>query len=157
MQSLSAEAGVSVEVHVAHLVAFFEGLTPDDLERLAEFYDEQARFKDPFNEIRGLAAIRAVFAHMFDTLEAPRFAVHEVVASGDQCFMTWVFLFRQARLGPTEQCIRGCTHFQFGADGRVTLHRDYWDAAEELYAKLPLLGSLMRLLRRRASVSAAMH
>ncbi|MFM2059344.1 MAG: hypothetical protein RLY71_3729, partial [Pseudomonadota bacterium] len=59
------------------------------------------------------------------------------------------------RLGPTEQCIRGCTHFQFGADGRVTLHRDYWDAAEELYAKLPLLGGLMRLLRRRASVSAA--
>jgi len=31
----------------------------------------------------------------------------------------------------------------------VTYHRDYWDTAEELYAKLPLLGGLMRLLRRR--------
>jgi hypothetical protein len=71
--------------------------------------------------------------------------------------MTWVFLFRQARLGPTEQCIHGCTHFHFGADGRVTRHRDYWDAAEELYEKLPLVGALMRLLRRRASVSAAAH
>jgi len=40
----------------------------------------------------------------------------------------------------------------FGAaDGRgkVVAHRDYWDAAEELYAKLPLLGPLVRLLGRR--------
>ena len=33
---------------------------------------------------------------------------------------------------------------------RITLHRDYWDAAEELYEKLPLLGTLMRWLKRRA-------
>jgi len=30
----------------------------------------------------------------------------------------------------------------------VTLHRDYWDAANELYAQLPLIGALMRWLRR---------
>jgi len=30
------------------------------------------------------------------------------------------------------------------------LHRDYWDAAGELYAKLPLIGAVMRWLRRRA-------
>ena len=34
-------------------------------------------------------------------------------------------------------------------DGRITLHRDYWDAAEELYEKLPVIGTLMRWLRRR--------
>jgi hypothetical protein len=33
--------------------------------------------------------------------------------------------------------------------GRVSLHRDYWDAAEELYEKLPVVGALMRWLRRR--------
>ena len=33
--------------------------------------------------------------------------------------------------------------------GRVVAHRDYWDAAEELYEKLPVLGALMRLLKRR--------
>lgn len=30
------------------------------------------------------------------------------------------------------------------------MHRDYWDAAEELYEKLPVLGDLMRWLRRQA-------
>jgi hypothetical protein len=35
--------------------------------------------------------------------------------------------------------------------GRITVHRDYWDAAEELYEKLPLVGRLMRWLKRRAN------
>lgn len=151
MTTLSAQTPLSADVHVVELITFFEALTPTDLERLAEFYSEQARFKDPFNEVQGLAAIRAVFVHMFRALQAPRFVVREVVSASDQCFMAWDFLFGLPRLGLTGQRIRGCTHFQFGADGRVTLHRDYWDAAEELYEKLPVVGALMRLLRRRAS------
>jgi hypothetical protein len=33
------------------------------------------------------------------------------------------------------------------------MHRDYWDAAEELYEQLPGIGVLMRWLRRRAAVA----
>jgi hypothetical protein len=36
----------------------------------------------------------------------------------------------------------------------VTLHRDYWDAAEELYEKLPVVGGLMRLIKRRLATSS---
>ena len=39
----------------------------------------------------------------------------------------------------------------FAPDGRIAMHRDYWDAAEELYEKLPVLGGLMRWIRRRAA------
>ena len=36
----------------------------------------------------------------------------------------------------------------FHSFGRVNYHRgDYWDAAEELYEKLPLIGSLMYWLK----------
>jgi steroid Delta-isomerase len=50
-----------------------------------------------------------------------------------------------------EQCVRGGSHIVFGDDGRIALHRDYWDAAEELYEKLPAVGRLMRWLKRRAN------
>jgi steroid Delta-isomerase len=33
----------------------------------------------------------------------------------------------------------------------VSRHRDYWDAAEELYGRLPVLKWLMRALARRAA------
>ena len=137
---------------VARVVAFFEALTPADIARLAELYVDDARFKDPFNEIQGVAAIGAVFKHMYRTLDAPRFVVREIVVEGDQCFLSWDFLFRFKRFDrATDQCVRGGSHLHFAADGRISMHRDYWDAAEELYEKLPAVGALMRWLKRRAN------
>ncbi len=137
---------------VARIVEFFELLTPADVARIGELYADDARFKDPFNEVRGIAAIEHVFAHIYVALNEPRFAVRDIVAEGDQCFLTWDFLFRFKRFSPTqEQCVRGGSHLVFGDDGRIALHRDYWDAAEELYEKLPAVGTLMRWLKRRAN------
>jgi limonene-1,2-epoxide hydrolase len=137
---------------VARVVAFFEQLSPTDLTRIAELYASDARFKDPFNEVGGVPAITAVFEHMYHALEAPHFVVLDIVADGDQCFLTWDFLFRFRRFSPrVAQVVRGATHLRFAADGRIALHRDYWDAAEELYEKLPAVGSLMRWLKRRAN------
>jgi hypothetical protein len=88
---------------------------------------------------------------MFVALENPRFEIRDVVVQGDQCFLTWDFRFRMRRLNTGEQCIRGGSHLKLAPDGRIADHRDYWDAAEELYEKLPVLGSLMRWLKRRAN------
>jgi steroid Delta-isomerase len=137
---------------VARIVEFFELLTPADLARIRELYRDDARFKDPFNEVQGISAIEHVFAHMYVALHEPRFVVRDIVAEDDQCFLTWDFLFRFKRFSPTqEQCVRGGSHLVFGDDGRIALHRDYWDAAEELYEKLPAVGTLMRWLKRRAN------
>ena len=151
MQALTTEALASQQAAAARLVEFFETLTPASLERLDDFYSPRAYFKDPFNEVRGLVELRRVFDHMYQTLEQPRFVVTERIVDGAQCFLTWDFEFRfknfdRARL----QTVRGASHLKFGADGRVYFHRDYWDAAEELYEKLPLVRSLMRWLKKRA-------
>lgn len=55
--------------------------------------------------------------------------------------MQWEFHFRMKRWrAQVPQCIHGATLVHFDAQGRVTRHRDYWDPAEELYEKLPVLG-----------------
>ena len=87
---------------------------------------------------------------LFANLHQPRFVVTEAVLQGDACFLTWDFHFRFRRFDTvTPQTVRGASHLVFNEQGRVTLHRDYWDAAEELYEKLPLVGSLMRWLKAR--------
>ena len=138
------------DARVARLVALFEALAPADLARLDRFYAADVRFKDPFNEVHGVDAVQRIFAHMFATLDEPRFVVHDVVVQGDHCFLTWEFLFRLRRFGRRPQVVRGGSHLRFDAQGRVFWHRDYWDAAEELYEKLPLVGALMRWLKRQA-------
>jgi len=135
---------------VQRIVVLFEHLAPQDLPRLAEIYSADAHFKDPFNEVQGVPAIQRIFEHMFLSLDAPRFVIRDAVVQGDQCFLSWEFSFRMKRYSKVEQVIRGGSHLRLAPDGRIAEHRDYWDAAEELYEKLPLLGALMRWLKRRA-------
>ena len=142
----------STDPRLQAVADFFGSLSPADVDRIGTFYTTDARFKDPFNEVQGLPAIRAIFAHMFVALHEPRFVVTGGFAQGDEAFLTWDFVFRFKRFDTTTvQTVRGATHLRFAPDGRVALHRDYWDAAEELYEKLPLVGGLMRWLKRRAN------
>jgi ketosteroid isomerase-like protein len=94
----------------------------------------------------GQGAIARIFQHMFETVDQPCFIVLQAITQGDQAFLTWDFHFQRKPSGQPLR-IHGATHLRFDAQGRITMHRDYWDAAEELYAKLPLLGHLMRWLQ----------
>jgi hypothetical protein len=124
------------------LIRYFEELTPASLARLPEFYTETAFFKDPFNEVRGSQAIQRIFAHMFERTVEPRFVVTEKLADDNSAMLVWEFRYGKG------QRILGVSHLRFADDGRVAYHRDYWDAAEELYAKLPIIGVAMRGLQR---------
>jgi ketosteroid isomerase-like protein len=153
--SLTPPTPDTAEAALQRVVLFYEQLQPTDLPRLADIYTADAQFKDPFNEVQGIAAIAGIFNHMFDSLEAPRFVITQQVQQGNQCFVTWDFLFAMTQIrGGQTQTIRGASHLVLREDQgtwRVAVHRDYWDAAEELYEKLPVLGSLMRWLKRRAN------
>jgi ketosteroid isomerase-like protein len=140
----------SVEDAVEALANFYQTLAPASLDRLGEFYAPDAHFKDPFNEVVGVAAIRRIFEHMFATADAPRFVVTRRIVQGDQAMLGWDF---HLRLRGREIVVRGVSHLSFDADGRVGLHRDYWDPAEELYVHLPVIGVLMRALRRKLSAT----
>jgi steroid delta-isomerase len=116
------------EARVQRVVDFFEHLTPQSVSQFGDYYTEDAYFKDPFNEVRGLPAVADIFSHM------------------------WDFVFRFKKFSPeVTQTVRGSSHLKFAADGRISFHRDYWDAAEELYEKLPVVGGVMRWLKARAN------
>lgn len=135
---------------VRAIADLFENLQPEDLARLGQHYAPDAYFKDPFNEVRGVPAIQKIFAHMFEQLHEPRFVIADRVLQGQQAFLTWRLDFKSKRQASgAVRSIRGATHLILDEKGRITSHRDYWDAAEELYEKLPVLGALMRWLRRR--------
>ncbi len=152
---------------LSHVVHFFEHLTVNDLKRLDEIYTQDAHFKDPFNEVQGVESIQRIFAHMFESLIEPRFVITHQVGhvspnedlrnepSEVQCFVTWDFLFNMRRFNPEiTHVVRGASHLVLREEGgvwRIALHRDYWDAAEELYEKLPVVGSVMRWLKRRVN------
>jgi hypothetical protein len=134
----------------ARVKGYFESLTPEAVERMGEVYAADAYFRDPFNEVKGLEAIQGIFRHMYDPLVDPRFVILETIEEGDRLVLTWDMLYRIRKYKPElERKIHGLSLLRFAPDGRVAYHRDYWDAAGELYAQLPLVGPLMRFLAKK--------
>ncbi len=132
------------------LAAYFESISEATLPQLRDFYAPDAYFKDPFNEVRDVASIEHIFAEMYVSLHDPRFVVHSRIEQDFDAFLAWDFRFRIKKYKPgVTQTIRGSSHLKFDVQNRVCYHRDYWDAAEELYEKLPLVGGLMRFLKKR--------
>lgn len=142
---------MNYEHELETLVRFYEQLNEASLAQLPAIYARDARFKDPFNDVRGIDPIVAIFRHMYRQVDDPRFVVHNRAQQGAEAFLVWDFTFRMKRFSKGPQCIRGASHIVFDAAGAVAVHRDYWDAAEELYEKLPVLGGLMRWLKRAAT------
>lgn len=133
---------------VTDYIAFFEGLTPADLERFEEVFAPDARFRDPFNDAQGVAAVRRVFEKMFADVENHSFKVLDHAVAGDRAYLNWVF--QLTRRGKTSTWpIEGISVIDFRADGKVTAHIDHYDAAGQIYEKLPLIGVVLRALRRR--------
>lgn len=133
---------------IDRLIAFYQTLTPESIGRFAEFYGTGAYFKDPFNEVRGIEAIEQIFTHMFRQVDEPRFVVTEHICDAHGVILVWEFSYRARLWGRGEaQTIRGVSHLKLGSDGKIDYHRDYWDVAEELYMKVPLIGRLMRWLK----------
>ncbi|MGB8855118.1 MAG: nuclear transport factor 2 family protein [Burkholderiales bacterium] len=138
------------DARVDRLITFYHLLTPEAVAHMGDFYARDAYFKDPFNEVNSLDDIQRIFRHMFLSLAEVKFTVLETIAQESGVVLVWDFTFRIRKYKPEiMQRIRGVSHIRFNADGKVNYHRDYWDAAEELYEKLPLVGPLMRFLKRR--------
>jgi steroid Delta-isomerase len=143
---------VASDPRVQRIVDFFESLQPTAIESMGELYTPDAYFKDPFNEVRGLKEVQRIFSHMYVALYESHFVVTNTVTQDHQCFIVWDFKFRFKRFDTvTVQTVRGCSHLQLSAGGKISFHRDYWDAAEELYEKMPYLGGFMRWLKKRAN------
>jgi hypothetical protein len=133
------------------IARWFEQLVPDSLTKIESIYAKHARFVDPFNDLQGIESVRQVYEHMFKTLDEPRFLVTRIASTGPLGFMTWTFSFS---CRGRAQSIEGCTQFELDDEGLITLHLDYWDAAKQVYEQIPLLGSVLKMLRRKLSLPA---
>jgi steroid delta-isomerase len=126
--------------HIEALVAYFESLTPAAIDNMGAYYDIAAYFRDPFNEVHSLSAIQAIFRKMYQQVDAPRFTVLDRYVADNGVTLTWDFSFQLHLPGKPERHIHGLTLLHFNDVGKVIFHRDYWDAAQELYEQLPVIG-----------------
>ncbi|MFL0800556.1 MAG: nuclear transport factor 2 family protein [Agarilytica sp.] len=134
---------------IDQLVAFYREFNTESLSKIRALYDEDARFTDPIHEIQGLEAIERYFSSVMTGVTACRFDFDGVSVMENQAFLQWRMYFKHPRLVKHEICVRGLSVIEF--QEKVISHVDYYDMGEMLYEHVPLLGGVIRRLKRRLS------
>lgn len=141
-------------------VDLMTGLSPARLATLADVVTDDMHFRDPFNDVTGRAhfarCLEDMLAQIADLrIEVTHAARLESLGDGEgvaRHALYWRFGGHLVKLGRRRWDVTGVAIVTLAPDGRVCEHLDYWDAAGGLYEQLPLLGGLMRWLRRRLAV-----
>jgi limonene-1,2-epoxide hydrolase len=113
------------------------------LQRVAPLYDENVRFTDPIQTLDGREAFIDMNRRLVARSKELRFDVFERAVDGDNIFFTWRMVFAM-KVGPRLE-IEGTSHLRV-TNGRVTLHRDYWDLAGSVADSIPLAAPFYRAL-----------
>lgn len=127
-----------------------ESLTVATLDSLDDLLAPNVRFVDPFHETVGRESMKTVFQRLFDSVENLNFQIEDSASSKTGVYFRWRLT---ALLSGKPWEVTGITRAKFNAEGRVIEHLEYWDAASQFYERFPILGSLLRFLRRRVAGS----
>lgn len=134
------------------LKAFYADFSAENLAQLDDIYTQDAEFRDPVHSLHGLLALKGYLRRMGTNLLAYRMRYLEEQVESDSAWFHWEldFSHRHLRKGQTIT-VRGMTRVRFTA--KVYYHEDSYDLGALLYEHLPVLGSLIRALRRRMAAS----
>jgi hypothetical protein len=126
---------------------YFETLTPDTLPEIARIATPDMRFRDPFNDVRGIDNVVRLLATMY-AHGTPRFEILDQALGQSAGYILWRFT-NDPGGGRAPFVITGMSEIHFAPDGRISEHIDHWDSGGQFYERIPVLGWLVRLVRRR--------
>jgi hypothetical protein len=149
------QAGTNkIEIGLQRYVDYYEALSPDTVEELRNIATSDMYFKDPFNEVRNVEHVIRIMKHMYETSDTPRFKVLDSVLSGQTAYLKWDFYFQAKSLNKGKEIkVVGMSELLINEAGLIASHVDYWDAAEQLYEYVPVLGGIIRLVKKNLKVS----
>jgi hypothetical protein len=126
---------------------YFEDLTPDTLPEIARIATPDMRFRDPFNDVRGIDDVVRLLGTMY-AHGTPRFEILDRALGQSAGYILWRFT-NDPGGGRAPFMITGMSEIHFAPDGRISEHIDHWDSGGQFYERIPVLGWLIRLVRKR--------
>jgi len=131
--------------------AFYADFSYAGLSQLPEIYTQDCIFRDPVQEVIGLDNLTRYFERMSASLNYCRFVFHSRIQQEDLAFLGWTMRYSHPRLKKgADLMLIGVTELRF-TDGKVQSHYDHYDLGAMLYEHLPVMGSLIKLVKSKVA------
>jgi len=112
-----------------------------------DVYCRDMVFEDPFHRIEGIRAFKDYCASLYENLLSCRFRFHDEWTHMGDAVLTWTMDYAHPRLnGGSDIHVEGMSRIIF--DEKIFYHRDYFDGGALLYEHIPVLGGVIRSVKR---------
>ncbi len=126
--------------------SYFENLESADTAALNDIYSSGIHFQDPIHEIRGLERLSSYFEKLNANLASGGFRFTSEDVAGSKVFLGWDL---ELKLRRPAKVVRASGLSVLVLEDKIISHRDYFDAGELFYEHIPVLGGLIRVLKRK--------
>jgi limonene-1,2-epoxide hydrolase len=134
---------------LTEFVKIYSNLNSKSLSSLGQIYHENIVFEDPAHRIEGLDSLTAYFDSLFQNINYCHFDIASADRIENRSYVTWSMRFSHPKLKKGQEVILpGMSYLEFEA-GKVRFHRDYFDLGSMIYQHVPILGSVIELIKRR--------
>ena len=135
---------------VARAEAYFRDITQASVRELTrETYAPDGYLNDTLAAISGAAAIEEYFYETAGNTDAVRVEFLSFAATDMDVYVRWRMTIEAPRLSSEPLVSYGVSQFRFDEQGRLLIHKDFWDAAGNFFEHLPFLGRAIRGIRGR--------
>ena len=122
----------------------------ENLASLSEVYTDDVVFIDPFHRVENLTALIRHFESLYQNLRSIHFEYIDEMTTRNNALLTWRmdFSHRSIRKGRIIS-VTGATHLKFNE--KIFYHHDYFDTSTMLFEHLPVIGIILKWIRKRIS------
>ncbi len=119
-------------------------------EHTRKAYAADAWLDDTLVIHRGAAEIEKYFIGTSETMKSYQVTFDDVSRSGDNYYFRWTMIFAAPALSHGEPVHSvGMSQVRFDNEGKVAMHKDFWDSGQNFYAHLPVVGGAVGFVKKR--------
>lgn len=129
---------------------FFQKLSLENIDLVDQFYAADTVFQDPIHRVVGAKSVKEYYKALYSNVKSIRFEYGKGIESGSTVSLEWkMFLVTDAIANGQEITVDGVSLIKFNKEGKAIEHRDYFDMGEFIYERVPVLGSIIRYIKKR--------
>jgi hypothetical protein len=128
---------------------YYTQLSRDSLAYLADIYSDDVIFIDPVTQHEGLTALHSYFKSLLENCEDCTFDIRDRLCTEGSATVTWQLNYAHPKLQRGAIItVPGISIVKY-RESKIYFQQDYYDLGAMLYEHVPVLGRLIRALRKR--------
>ena len=126
-------------------------LQVDDLEGI---YHTDIVFQDPVAIHEGIGQVKQYFERLLTNATHCTFTIHSIIDCHDndenvEHVVVWTMMLKTPKLNNGQAITLDGTSVLKVRDDRICFHRDYYDMGQMIYEHVPILGAVVKKLKKR--------